>query len=184
MSNFFNSEAANDPFYMHLRDALGQKAYDARAFTNSLWERTIGYVDPDIQKKAEEQFHPRFWEMYLAATLLEQGFPVMGRERRRFRTKGPDVQIGNLDAWLEAIAVTAGTGLNTVQEFDPESKIAINMLNLQDKVKLRLTSAIHDKHQKYQTYKKNGIVKEGEPFIIAVNSALIPPVQTVELTVL
>ena len=61
------------------------------------------------------QFHQCFWEMYLIAALLEQGFPVVERENKRYKKEGPDVQVGNLSVWFEAIAVTAGSGLDPVK---------------------------------------------------------------------
>ena len=181
MSDFFIGGTVDNPLYRYLRDDFVQQACDARSFTNKLWESTSSYLDLDLQTNAKKQFHQCFWEMYLTAALLEQGFPVVERESRRCKRKGPDVQLGNLDAWFEAIAVTAGSGSDAIQELEPESNIAIDVP--QDKIKLRLMAAIREKHLKYQTYKENGIVKQGEPFIIALNAALIPHVQAVELTV-
>jgi hypothetical protein len=181
MSDFFLDGSVGNRLYRYLIDDSIQQACDARSFTNKLWECTSSYVGRDLQTNAKEQFHPCFWEMYLIAALLEQGFPVVKRGRRRCKRKGPDVQVGNLSAWFEAIAVTAGSGLDAVQELDPHSEVAIDVP--QDKIKLRLMAAIQEKHSKYQTYRKNEIVKQGEPFIIALNAALIPHVQVLELTV-
>ncbi len=181
MSNFFTDGAVNSQLYKYLRDDLGKQASDARAFTNKLWEYTFDYVDLDLQTNAREQFHQCFWEMYLIATLLEKGFPVIKREYRCYKRKGPDVQVGNLTAWLEAIAVTPGKGPDAVQELEPDSEFAVDVP--QDKIKMRLTAGIQEKYSKYKAYEKKGIVKQNEPFIIAINAALVTHVQVLELTV-
>jgi len=147
---------------------------DARTFTNNLWERTSDYLDKDLQTNARSQFHNSFWEMYLVATLLEYDFPVVTRENRRSTKKigSPDVQVGNVIAWFEAITVSAGSNLDEVSELNPKSKVAKDVP--QDKIKMRLTHAIQCKNKTHQTYIRNEVVKEGEPFIIALNASQIP----------
>jgi type I restriction enzyme S subunit len=182
MSDFFSSKISEDRLYNHLRDSTEQRAREAKDFVNQLWLRTADYVDLGFLTEASKQFHPRFWEMYLVAALLEHGFPVITRKERKFQGKGPDIQIGCVHAWIEAIAVSGGTTSEAVPELNSETKFATNVP--QDKIKLRLTTAIQKKYEKYRdNYLKKGIVKQGEPFIIALNAALVPHLQIIELSV-
>lgn len=181
MNNFFSSKIAEDRLYSHLRDSTEQQSRNAKDFTNQLWLRTADYVDLELLTEASKQFHPRFWEMYLIAALLEHGFPVIPRKERKFQKKGPDIQVGCVYAWIEAIAVSSGTTSEAVPELNSETKFATNLP--QDKIKLRLTTAIQKKYARYQAYLREGIVKQGEPFIIALNAALVPHLQIVELSV-
>jgi len=93
----------------------------ARRFTERLWERTAGYVDTDLPAKAAQHFHQAFWEMYLAATLLEAGLPMIPRTQRKNTGAGPDLQIAP-NIWVEAIAVTGGCGPDAVPAHDADSK--------------------------------------------------------------
>ncbi len=172
MNNFFLDGTSSDPLYRQLRDDSGTIVFEAREFTNDLWKCTSDYVDLDIKTSARDQFHSRFWEMYLIATLRKRGFPVVKREFRRFKSKGPDIQVGNVITWFEAIAVIAGNGPDAVPEINQRSKVAPDVS--QSKIMLRLTAGLQVKNDQYRKYRHDNIIKENEPFIIALNAALIP----------
>ena len=181
MNDFFIDETNEVcQLYTILRD--NSEKIDCRNFTNKLWKQTSDYVGKDLRYNSKSQFHQSFWEMYLIATLLEKGFPVVKRQYKRFQSKGPDVQVaGSPVVWFEAIAVEAGSGRDAVRDLDIESKIARNLLQDMDKILLRLIAGIYKKNEKYNTYRKDSVVKKDEPFIIALNAALVPSIQILDL---
>ena len=171
LTDFFagNCAGAKDPWFQAVAGP-SPKAQEARALVNKLWQRTKDYLDSNLWYKARDDFLPRFWEMYLTAVLLDQGHPVVPRDKRRTRPEeSPDVQIGHVDAWFEATAKTSGMGLDAVPDYELGRAGRVP----DEAVKLRLTAAIDDKFRKYNDYISKGIVKPSEPFVIAINMARV-----------
>jgi hypothetical protein len=111
--------------------------------------------------------------MYLAAVLFDQSLPVIAMEKRRhWAGKGPDIQVGSVDAWFEATAATAGQGPDAVPGYSFEDFAPVP----DEAFKLRLTAAIREKHRKHQEYFGKGLVQASEPFVIAVNGGAVPHV--------
>ena len=170
MIDFFGLPDPRDKTYSMLKSTEWPPAAEAREFVCALWKQTEQYLDENVQKRAGIQFQQAFWEMYLCAALIELGLPVTPRTSRRCRNEGPDVQVGNVDAWFEAIAVTPGSGVDAVDE--PELGVVRSVPH--DAIKLRLTSAIAEKRRKFEKYCKRKLVLPDEPHVIAVNAALVP----------
>jgi hypothetical protein len=169
MLDFFGPGSIKDPVYAHLATSNHSPVRSARESVNRLWRSTFQYVDPSLPDRARAAFQQCFWELYLTAILLDQNLPVVATANRRFRSKGPDIQVGDVTAWFEAIAPTAGTGQDAVPglSFDDCREVP------DDQFKLRLASALSEKLRKYQHYLKNNIVTPAEPFVIAINAAAI-----------
>lgn len=168
---FFQAGEAQDSTYQHLRDAAGVVAAESKAHVEDLWSTTAPFSDPRLPQRARQDFHSSYWELLLAASLIDAGLPVARRNRRRHRSKGPDIQVGDkpVKAWVEATAVTAGQGADLV----PAAGNRIRTVP-DDAIKLRLLAAVHEKHEKYKHYLTRGVVQAGEPYIIAINAALVP----------
>jgi hypothetical protein len=106
--------------------------------------------------------------MYLASTFIDQKIPLNGHKEH-----GPDIKflVDGKVAWCEAIAVERGNGEDAV----PEMYIAKKPLEVivqsvpEEKMILRLTSGIYNKHKKYLGYLKKGVIQDGEPYVIGIN---------------
>ena len=98
-----------------------------------------------------------------------KGVPSCREIKKDRPEKSPDVQIGHVAAWFEAIAETSGESPDAVPdyEFGRAGRVP------DEAVKLRLTNAIQTKFKQYNTYISNKIVKTSEPFVIAINMARV-----------
>jgi hypothetical protein len=171
MASLFQPGNATDPIYAAFRDNAWNKP--RRELIESMWAKFEPYC-PDTGHFLEEvrrNFIERTWEMYLACVLLDRGFVL-----RKTEPKGPDICIldGERRIWVEATAPKPGTGPDAVPPraargrshgsggwsgVPPSSKI----------LALRYTSALDAKRKKVIAYRKCGIVKPSEPYIIAIN---------------
>lgn len=143
-----------------------------REFIENLWQKYEPYADKHFQTEVAINFHNRFWEMYLSCCLLEQGLKLTPRTSR----KGPDIHLASVErnVWIEAIAPKGGTGPDALQE--PALEVGkVHYSNVpEEKIILRYQSAIHEKFNKYQGYIGDEIIKQNEPYIIAINGRRIP----------
>jgi hypothetical protein len=111
--------------------------------------------------------------MYVAAAFLDLGLPLVPRVMRRRKNDGPDIQISP-NIWVEAIAVTAGTGPDAVPDYrNAPTNVATDTPD--EQMKLRLISGINEKRAKFDGYIKNGLVNAGDICIVALNAALVSP---------
>lgn len=152
-----------------IRDTPGNKR--ERDVLEGLWARYEPYADSNFKTAIASDFQSRFWEMYLAVTLLDLGFRL--RPRRELGQKGPDICISSAktNIWIEAIACGASPSDSAELEngFDENGFESID-----ESVILRYTSAIDEKFKKYGEYLNKGIVSNSEPFLIAVNGSRVP----------
>ncbi len=170
MTDFFGEPSPIDETYCALQRSEVPDIADAREFVKALWRETEPYLDSHVRARAARQFQQAYWEMYLCAALLDLGLPVTPRDSRRRRDEGPDLQLGDVDAWCEAIAVTAGTGPDAVVEAEVGKARSVP----HHAIKLRLTSALVEKARKFAEYTSSGLVLDSEPCIVAINAAMVP----------
>lgn len=158
---FFSKDNVTDPFYMCIRDNPDRK--DACNFVEELWQEYAPYAEPEFLKDAKRVFLAKTWEMYLACVFLKNGFQLV----RKTKKEGPDICLltQSKPIWIEAIAPGSGTGADAV----PGYNYGVGSETPKKKVLLRFTSAIIEKHKKYQSYIKNKIISKDDPYIIAVN---------------
>ena len=163
--SFFLDGPADDPAYVNVRDLSHLAAY--RAFTESLWPHYKHLADDHFLADARNHFLQRFWEMYLACTLIDRGF-----ELHRHGGEGPEFFFndGAKRVWVEAIAPTAGTGADKVPATVPGECFTTPV----DKIVLRFTSALHDKRKKVEIAMAKSIVKRDDAVLLALNSRAIP----------
>jgi hypothetical protein len=152
--------------YAYIRD--NSRAARHKQFVETLWCQCSHLVGPDIRVQAREHFHDRFWEMYLAVTLLKRGF-----ELQRYGGEGPDfyADIRNHRVWFEATAPGPGTGENLVQE--PTSTVIATDIPT-EKILLRFTSALSEKQKQYSAALEKGITSQNDSYVLAINSSKIP----------
>lgn len=172
MPSFFDQPEPSDDTYRTISSEQHPRYVAARAYVEDIWTQTAPYLDENLPRRAKDEFQSVFWEMYLCATLLEAGIQVTPRAGRPRQNEGPDLQlqIANVSAWCEAIAVTAGEGQDAVLE-PPHGEVHDVP---HDRIKLRLLSALSDKRKKFEIYASNGIVREGAPCVVAINAFQVP----------
>jgi hypothetical protein len=145
-----------------------------KTFVEQLWQRYQPFADTDFRQKIQEQFHARFWEMYLTCAFLDRTLPV---KRKTNKNRGPDIMIDHpaRRIWVEAMAPTGGAKDNPdrVQgsQYGPDTDI--DALVPDEQITLRYTSAIRDKFDKYRKYLTDGVVSPSDAYIIAINSCKI-----------
>lgn len=169
---FDNTVNADDPIYNYIRDDSGQTAKVAKMFTESLWEKYYPYADDHFPVEIQKHFHVRFWEMYLACTLMDKGYEITSDNT------GPDIRVehkGNI-IWIEATAPTSGN--QSTSDKVPELVITDPPTAQQvpeEQIILRYRAAIREKYNnKYFKYLEGGIISEEDCYIIAINGYLIP----------
>jgi len=180
MSSFFTFEPAEDDSYNSLRDGLTfsedekiiQSMFlkDDKKNIEHMWSLYKPYADKDFLQEVRKDFHPRFWEMYLGFSLINQGVSLEQYDKRQ---GGPDLLIlsdEKLKVWLEAVAPTAGRSANAV----PEIEFGVVRDIPDEQIKLRYCSVIDKKYKKYYDYTKKKIILEDDCYVIAVNGGAIP----------
>lgn len=154
------------------------------AFLEGLWEKFRLYLKSAAEtefRDLEAQPHPRIWEMFLACAFSEQEFTLS--EKRR---EGPDIELSDPTVWVEAVVSTDGDKGNKkiqapscVPEIvtsapvwggPPEAKI-IERLSASIKEKKNKLSGYDDRKGKHHRgYIEKDIVKNTDPYIIALNT--------------
>lgn len=166
-----NHDAAPDRFYRQVMEGESQwpEVAEAKPFVESLLKTTAPYLDADLEQKLQRQFHQCFWEMYLAASLLDAGVELVPRSERSGPDYGPDIQL-RAGGWIEAVTVTGGTGPDAVHEGQPGVARTVP----DEQMKLRLLSALSEKRRKFEGYQASGLLGDGVPCVVAINGALVP----------
>ena len=154
-----------DAAYLNTRDHPA--GIDERRFVEGLWHRFRHLADTHFREDARNHFLQRFWEMYLAVTLLEQGFPL-----RRHGDEGPEfyADIEGRRIWFEAIAPGPGLGADQVPQLVPGQFTEVPT----ERILLRFTSSLTEKGRRYTTALAKNIVSANDCYVLAVNSRGIP----------
>lgn len=170
MRDFFAVRDASDPLYRLLAEHPERKQR-----VQQLWELVEPFVDTRRPQAAAADFNSTFWEIYLAAALLHAKISLVPRSERRCKDGGPDIE-ATPTAWIEAILGTGGKTEHGIA--DPEvpdiSKGAAAYWVPDDKILVRIETALRTKREKYVAYRSRGIVLENEPYVIAVNGGSMP----------
>lgn len=164
-NSFFLPGDCSDPGYQHVRDNEHWKF--ARDFTELLWVTYHPFADPHFQEESKHQFLQRFWEMYLACTLLVRGFKL-----ERVGNEGPEFYFLSEGhrVWVEAIAPGPGDGPDRVPE--PRNGEVYSVSD--EKILLRFTNALVEKQGRYEVALRKGIVQPEDQMLLAINSRGIP----------
>jgi hypothetical protein len=121
---FVNGIQAPDQEYNTFRDSSSPYANQLRSFMESLWRKYQPYADSNFRQQIQVDLHSRFWEMYLACTLLENSIPLSRMNA------GPDIfiehDVGQI--WMEAIAPTTGADTNLDRVPDMKSGYIVRLL--------------------------------------------------------
>ena len=163
---------ATDLVYINLRDTKSLLAY--KNFAEKLWVKYHPYADSNFLIEIGNSFHERFWEMYLACTLLQNNICL---EKKR-TNKGPDIQVkfGISTIWIEATAPRGGDPDkpdSVVQPLMTPGKIVGGKVP-DDQIILRYRNTIQEKYNnKYNRYLTNDIISSVDCYVIAINGCQI-----------
>lgn len=159
----------DDAFRSILKEPRFEKE---RHLLEELWTKYEPCADDQFVIEIRNQFHQRYWEMYLACSLMEQGHHLVPKRVK----KGPDICIreNKVKVWIEAIAPNAGTGPDTIQMKKLEPGVPECSIVQDEKIILRYCSAIKEKHEKYHAYLSDKTIISDEPFLIAINGRRVP----------
>lgn len=167
---FFTPGHASDKDYIALRDEPIYAVDKARI--EKLWTVHKPYADIHFLQEAKSQLHQRIWEMILTNTFKTRGFSPQNPS-----DDGPEffIEISGKKFWVEAIAPGPGNGADAVPP--PPTPVVPGELNEDDqtyhppyeKIKLRLTSALATKVEKYEKDKLKGRISDSDGFILAIN---------------
>lgn len=166
---FIQGIQAPDPTYNIIRDSQDEDSSWTRSFIEGLWQRYNPYADRHFRQQMAVDMDSRFWEMYLACTILEKSIHLSSADI------GPDIFIENHNAriWIEAIAPTSGADPNPDKV--PAMKIRVATKVPDDKIVLRYCSAIREKYDnKYRGYVEDKLIQPSDAYVIAINSCKIP----------
>jgi hypothetical protein len=165
---FINNIQAPDPIYNIIRDRQEPYPMWIKSFMEDLWQKYKPYADRHFKQQMQVDLDSRFWEMYLACTLLENSIHLSSSD------VGPDILIehDNGRIWVEAIAPTSGADTNPDRV--PEMKPGVATRVPDNEIVLRYRAAIREKYDnKYKTYVANGLILPTDAYIIAINSCKI-----------
>jgi hypothetical protein len=153
----------------------GTQGAHIREGLEELWSRYEPYADTDFRGEFARQPDTRFWEMYLAVSLLERGKKLRLRSELTAaqRDTGPDICIrkSSRNIWIEAIAPAKGaaTNFDRVPDLFPASSDALKDPPRRE-VELRITSALLEKADKFKAYRESGVVGENDSCIVAISA--------------
>ncbi|MGV3605720.1 MAG: hypothetical protein ACO1RA_04870 [Planctomycetaceae bacterium] len=162
----FSISDAKDKIYIALRD--NSKFEKSRKFIEYLWSKFAPYADHGFIAKIANDFQTRFWEMYLAVSVMKNGHSITSDE------SGPDVKVTTFDTpiWIEAINRGIGNSPDSL-ELTPQCEENGGMVP-EEAIVLRLNGAVKQKHKKYLNYLRQNIIADNSPFVIAVNGHDLP----------
>jgi hypothetical protein len=167
--SLFNDGPATDPFFRQIREQADDDLAEAKALVEPLATVAAPYLDSDLRRKARSQFHQSFWEIYLVAAMLHVGIDLVPRRERARPDVGPDIQVRPA-IWVEAVTVSEGTQADAVPQPIPGTGQAVP----DEKVRLRLLSALKEKSEQYDKYRRDGVIGHSDVTIVAINAALVP----------
>jgi hypothetical protein len=175
-SLFRNLPDCCDISYRNLFNATGGRGKEAREYCETLWLKFYDLADRQFADRFPFEFHQRWFEMYMGATLRDTGLEVAGSKN----SQGPDfcVTAAGRQIYIEAIAPGAGDPNNAdhVPEpanIDADGNIVASLLP-HTPIALRLAWAFHKKAGVYNRYRLNGYIPKDATCIIAINLWSIP----------
>jgi hypothetical protein len=153
---------------------------DIREYWNEILESYMssGLAPPDIKTEIEigltrepQKFWAGLWEAVLYGRFSERGFEFRRDRVGAAGQDGPDLGLisGEYTVWIEAI-VPSPTGIpKKWLEFRPNEAFSVP----HEQILLRWTSASKDKLEQLDKRIKNGIVADGDAYVVAINACML-----------
>lgn len=172
MTLFAQQGPGLDPVYARLRDAEDEADLERRAYLDLLWERARRYLDANFALEFARRPEERFWELRLAAALLDLGFELEpAREHRPdFATRLPDGR----RLWIEATAASLGDPNNLDRPPDLEPNRGFRRVPV-EQLLLRYTQRLEEKRLAFESYEADGVVSPQDCRVIAISSCKMWP---------
>jgi len=164
-SFFLPHNEKEDSAYAIVRDSGHDGDLEWREQTEELWKIFNPYVNPQFRENAQNQFFPFWWEMFLGAIFLQNGFNL-----RKAEIDQPDICVENRESliWVEATMPQRGEGADQV----PERRATQGMTQPapNEQTILRYTNAVDFKNNQYTERLEKGIIRDSDAYIIAIHS--------------
>jgi len=170
VENLFSDDInPSDELYRIIRDENG--CAKLKSDMENLWGTYHPYADGDFPKQLAQDFHARFWEIYLTCTLIHNSFKVIPKQTK---AEGPDIKIDHASTtiWVEAVIPTSGDP--SKPDSVPNLQMGVAQQVPDDQIILRYRSAIRYKYfNKYCKYLGDKIITDKDCYIIALNGCKI-----------
>ena len=160
--------------YRNLYAARSERAALAKRSCEGLWRDFRDLADRNFRDRFPFEFHQRWFEMYVGASLRRAGLDVSAPK------PGPDfrVVVDGAPIYIEAIAPTGGDPLHPDAVHEPiwrEEDGSPRVVQVPHaKITLRLAGAFRAKADVFDSYLGKDLVRERDPCIIAINLHDIP----------
>ncbi|MBX7086663.1 MAG: hypothetical protein K1X70_09560 [Leptospirales bacterium] len=168
---------ASDPEYNNLfkdEEAPWLDFKEIRGHIEDLWMQFKPFADTKFRSQILANFHACYFEMYIGNILRRYGEYELCSE-----DYGPDFFIKNLEIWIECIIASNGEvgRPDSVPEYDdlvPDdpSTHEANSIPV-EQVLLRYTQAFSEKERQISKYIANGMIRNNQPCVIAINAAKV-----------
>lgn len=165
-----------DLSYVNTRAPRHHGAERARGNCDDLWRDFEPYASAHFLAEFPYQFHQRWFEMYVAVTLLRAGLRISCPDRG-----APDVRVHHPDGlalWIEATAPTGGNESNPDRVVEPPwpkpGAGAVARYVPREAVTMRVSGAVHTKAAKLRGYRERGIIQPEDQAVVAINVSQIP----------
>jgi hypothetical protein len=159
-----------DHIYAVMRRPRTEYENECRSAFERLFTLAIPFLDDELELRLRRDFHSVYWEVLVAASLLESGAKLVPRTRRTPRKSGPDLLSEAPLVWIEVATVTPGIGPDAVPQ--PATAEAYSVPD--DQILLRLIQAIVEKRGKHKKYLDRGWLRPTDPYLVAINPGTLP----------
>jgi hypothetical protein len=141
---------------------------DIRAKVDAMYEQLGEFVDSRFPNQIQSDFHSASWELYLAEVLHRNNLQLVEWKNRPTKSAGADFLTED-GLWIEATVARDGEGDDAVPQ--PPKNIVYTVP--EDLIILRLSNSIQKKHHQHCKWLEQGIIKQNQPYCIAINGRQI-----------
>lgn len=160
--------------YRNLYDRSSERAAQARAYCEDIWRDFHDLADKQFLERFPFEFHQRWFEMYLGASLRRAGLEVTAPK------PGPDfrVVVEGKPIYIEAVAPTGGDPVHADAVPEPVYKDADGTPRAiqvpHTGITLRIADSFRRKADVFDRYRLDNRVGKGDACIVAINLHDIP----------
>ncbi len=144
---------------------------ERKEFFDKLYSIYEPYSDIGFLKDAQIQFHQRSWEMFLGVIMLRNNKVLLKPTKKDNQIGVADIRIqGEKITHIECVATNHGDENDKVPELIPDPLTNIVVRDVpSEKILIRIANSLDKKFKQYQERLEKGIVKDSEPYIIAIS---------------